>query len=115
MRYLGSRHQQTARLANLASGAVCCVKSGGRLVRPHSHALARDDGSRHKGSHLAEGEVDVPRFLRQAACLNNAQVAELATLALTLEAAMSYPVDIEAAFAGGEIYLLQCRPIMTMP
>ena len=46
-------------------------------------------------------EVEVPRFLRQAACLNDEQVAELATLLLTLEAAMNCPVDIEGAFAGG--------------
>lgn len=59
-------------------------------------------------------EVAVPRFLRQAACLNAAQVAELATLALTLEAAMGRPVDVEVAFAGGELYLLQCRPITTL-
>ena len=59
-------------------------------------------------------EVEVPRFLRQAACLNDEHVAELATLVLTLEAAMGYPVDIEVAFAGRELYLLQCRPITTL-
>ena len=59
-------------------------------------------------------EVDVPRFLRQAACLDDAQVVELAQLALTLQATMGHPVDVEAAFAGGELYLLQCRPITTL-
>ncbi len=59
-------------------------------------------------------EVDVPRFLRQEACLNDEQVVEMAKLALTLEATMEYPVDVEGAYAGGELYLLQCRPITTL-
>ncbi len=59
-------------------------------------------------------EVDVPRFLRDQVCLNDEQVIEMAQLALTLEATMSYPVDIECAYAGGELYLLQCRPITTL-
>ncbi|MCB9432217.1 MAG: PEP/pyruvate-binding domain-containing protein [Ardenticatenaceae bacterium] len=60
-------------------------------------------------------EVDVPRFLRSQASLNDEQVLEMAQLALTLEQAMGYPVDIECAYAGGELYLLQCRPITTLP
>ncbi len=59
-------------------------------------------------------EVEVPRFLRQTACLNDEQAAEMAKLALTLEAAMGHPVDVEAAYAAGELYLLQCRPITTL-
>jgi pyruvate,water dikinase len=59
-------------------------------------------------------EVDVPRFLRKEACLNDQQVVELAKLARTLEGTMGYPVDVEGAYAGGELYLLQCRPITTL-
>jgi phosphoenolpyruvate synthase/pyruvate phosphate dikinase len=59
-------------------------------------------------------EVDVPRFLRDQASLNDEQVIEMAQLALTLEATMSHPVDIECAYAGGKLYLLQCRPITTL-
>jgi phosphoenolpyruvate synthase/pyruvate phosphate dikinase len=59
-------------------------------------------------------EVDVPRFLRDQASLNDEQVIEMAQLALTLETTMSYPVDIECACAGGKLYLLQCRPITTL-
>lgn len=59
-------------------------------------------------------EVDVPRFLREAACLADEQVVELAKLALTLEATLEYPVDVEGAYAGGALYLLQCRPITTL-
>jgi len=59
-------------------------------------------------------EVDVPRFLRNAISLNDEQVIEMAKLALTLETTMEYPVDVECAYAGGELYLLQCRPITTL-
>ena len=59
-------------------------------------------------------EVDVPRFLRKEASLNDEQVVEMAKLALTLEATMGHPVDVEGAFAAGVLYLLQCRPITTL-
>jgi pyruvate,water dikinase len=59
-------------------------------------------------------EVDVPRFLRKAASLNDEQVIEMAKLAQTLETTLEYPVDVECAYAGGELYLLQCRPITTL-
>ncbi len=39
---------------------------------------------------------------------------ELTQLALSLETTMGYPVDIECAYASGELYLLQCRPITTL-
>jgi pyruvate,water dikinase len=59
-------------------------------------------------------EVDVPRFLRGQASLNDEQAVEMAQLALGLEGTMGYPVDIECAYAGGKLYLLQCRPITTL-
>ena len=59
-------------------------------------------------------EVDVPRLLRKEVCLNDEQVVELAKLARTLEGTMEHPVDVEGAYAGGELYLLQCRPITTL-
>ena len=59
-------------------------------------------------------EVDVPLFLRLQESLNDEQVIEMAKLALTLEATMEHPVDVECAYAGGEIYLLQCRSITTL-
>ena len=59
-------------------------------------------------------EVDVPRFLRLEACLNEEQVVEMARLALSLEGALGWPVDVECAFAGEQLYLLQCRPITTL-
>jgi len=66
--------------------------------------------SAQSGTH----EVDVPRFLRNMASLNDEQVIEMAKLALTLETTMENSVDVECAYAGGELYLLQCRPITTL-
>jgi len=59
-------------------------------------------------------EVDVPRFLRAQASLTEEQVAEMAQLTLSLEATMGHAVDVECAYASGELYLLQCRPITTL-
>jgi phosphoenolpyruvate synthase/pyruvate phosphate dikinase len=59
-------------------------------------------------------EVPVPRLLRQRASLSGAQISELARLAIGLEEKMGQHVDIEAAYAGEELFLLQCRPITTL-
>ncbi|HZB84755.1 MAG TPA: PEP/pyruvate-binding domain-containing protein [Rubrobacteraceae bacterium] len=59
-------------------------------------------------------EVPVPRLLREKLSLSRAQVAQLARLAVDLEARMGWPVDIEAAYFGEHLYLLQCRPITTL-
>jgi len=56
-------------------------------------------------------EVPVPRALRQASALDDAQVAALAAWARSLEAYEGRPVDLECAYAAGRPYLLQCRPI----
>jgi pyruvate,water dikinase len=58
-------------------------------------------------------EVDVPRVLRTRPALSDKQVAELAALGCSLEQRMGYPVDIECAYQGDMLYLLQCRPITT--
>ncbi|HEU0296595.1 MAG TPA: PEP/pyruvate-binding domain-containing protein [Anaerolineales bacterium] len=59
-------------------------------------------------------EVEVPRFMRGQSSLADEQAMEIARLALTLETTMGHPVDVECAYAGGELYLLQCRPITTL-
>ena len=46
--------------------------------------------------------------------LADEQAREVARLALALEAESGGPVDIECAFAGGTLYLLQSRPITTL-
>jgi pyruvate,water dikinase len=59
-------------------------------------------------------EVDVPRIMRQQPSLSIDQVKEVARLGQWLEQVKGWPVDIEFAYAGGHLYLLQCRPITTL-
>ncbi len=59
-------------------------------------------------------EVKVPSMLRALPSLSDEETLAMAQLALDLQATMGYPVDIECAYAGGKLYLLQCRPITTL-
>jgi phosphoenolpyruvate synthase/pyruvate phosphate dikinase len=59
-------------------------------------------------------EVDVPRFLREQPSLAEEQISEIARLATSLETTLGCAVDVECAYAGGQLYLLQCRPITTL-
>ena len=56
-------------------------------------------------------EVPVEPGRRSAAALSGEQVVAVARLALALESDAGGPVDIECAYAGTELYLLQSRPI----
>ena len=58
-------------------------------------------------------EVAVPSFLRDASTLSEAMRTEVATLARGLEDELGWPVDIEFAFDGDRLQLLQCRPVTT--
>jgi pyruvate,water dikinase len=59
-------------------------------------------------------QVDVPRFLREQPSLSELQIIEMAQLAISLETTMGCAVDVECAYADGQLYLLQCRPITTL-
>jgi len=67
-------------------------------------------------AHPEEGtrEVDVPSFMRCEPTLDDAKATEIAQLACVLEEQMGWPVDIECAYCGETLYLLQCRPITTL-
>jgi phosphoenolpyruvate synthase/pyruvate phosphate dikinase len=74
-------------------------------------------GSKERMTIITPGgtrEVPVPRLLRGITTLSNNQALEVARLARTLEAEQGWPVDIECAFKGADLYLLQCRPITTL-
>jgi pyruvate,water dikinase len=79
--------------------------------------LSSDIARKDRMTVLSDGgtvEVEVPDALRLRSSLDDGQVREVARLATTLEETVGYPVDIECAFAGGTLYLLQCRPITTL-
>ena len=63
---------------------------------------------------LREGgtrEEDVPAEQTEALCLDDAQLADLGALADRCETVYGRGRDIEFAFAGGSLYLLQCRAV----
>ena len=75
---------------------------------------SRHIGAKQTMTILAPGgtaEVPVPADRRSQTSLSDAQLAEVARLVLTLEQQTGRPVDVECAYNGGELLLLQCRPI----
>lgn len=60
------------------------------------------------------GQRPMPRWLRTQPSLTPDQCLELAQLAMHLERTMGWPVDLECAYRGGLLYLLQCRPITAL-
>ena len=59
-------------------------------------------------------EVPVPLKRQRVPSIDDGQVAEVARLSMALETAMGWPVDIECAYRGRALYLLQCRPITAL-
>ncbi|HSH03109.1 MAG TPA: PEP/pyruvate-binding domain-containing protein [Anaerolineae bacterium] len=60
-------------------------------------------------------EVEVSGAEAEAPCLSDEQLAELTALLRRVEASYQFPQDIEWGFAEGALYLLQSRPITTIP
>lgn len=84
-----------------SSGALLAQRLGGK----ERMTVAGADGVQ---------TVNVPRFLQARPALNPEQLAAVAGLAMRLEDEMGWPVDVEGAFQGETLYLLQCRPISTL-
>lgn len=59
-------------------------------------------------------EADVPESLQSACSLTDAEILEIAQLAMRLEHRVGHAVDVECAIAQNTLYLLQCRPITTL-
>jgi pyruvate,water dikinase len=59
-------------------------------------------------------EVELTGDARTAPSLSAAQLAELAALANAIEQKYGFPQDIEWAIAGGDLYVLQARPITSI-
>jgi pyruvate,water dikinase len=79
--------------------------------------VARDIADKRRMTVACAGgtrEVDVPAFLRRAPSLSDDQLVATADLARAVERHAGHPVDVEAAWAGDSLHLLQCRPITTL-
>jgi phosphoenolpyruvate synthase/pyruvate phosphate dikinase len=60
-------------------------------------------------------EVGVPWLMRDKPVLDDDQAREMAELAVTLERECGWPVDLECCWFGGQLYLVQCRPVTALP
>lgn len=69
-------------------------------------AAGAEGGTREE--HLAGEDAGAP-------ALDAAQLRELAALLVRVEQSYAFPQDIEWGFAGGKLFLLQSRPITTIP
>jgi rifampicin phosphotransferase len=85
------------------SGAVRERSIGAKLRK----IVASGDG--------ATREVELTEDERTASSLADAQIEELRALVVRVERFYAFPQDIEWAFAGGALYLLQSRPITKFP
>jgi pyruvate,water dikinase len=71
----------------------------------------------HKVVPMPQGTEQVPLVGDESlsACLNDAQLSQVADLLLRVEADYRFPQDIEWGFAEGRLWLLQSRPVTTIP
>ncbi len=63
----------------------------------------------------ATAEQPVPEALRRAPVLDNAAAARLTALGVQIEQLYGQPMDIEWAWADGQFFILQARPITALP
>ena len=103
-------------LAEAAWGLGEAVVSG--RVQPDRFQLdralrrgAREAPRPEVDPHHESGEEHVPPAEQQRFCLSDTALSQLAELGRKVEAFYGEPRDVEWAYAGGEFYLLQARPI----
>ena len=98
----------------------------GGLATPDTFILDKQDrvilsstiGSKEVMTALVDGgsaEEPVPDEKRGELCLTAHEAALVASLAIQIESQEARPVDIEWAIQDGQVYLLQSRPITTLP
>jgi len=86
-------------------------KASGRVVEKKIGAKT------HKVTGTADGtkEVALSPEEASASCLTEEQVSAVAKLAVNAENHYQFPQDIEWGFAGGQLFILQSRPITAIP
>jgi phosphoenolpyruvate synthase/pyruvate phosphate dikinase len=110
-------------VVNAAWGLGESVVAG--TVTPDAIVVGRDDlairahevADKRRMTVAAPGgvhEVAVPRGLARVPAIDPAHARAAAALAIDLERETGRPVDLEVAWVGSELFLLQCRPITTL-
>ena len=82
------------------------LKIVGKSIGRKEHQIIAGDGG-------VQGIAVVPELVDRA-CLADEQVQQIATLLKRVQLHYGWPQDIEWGIAGGEIHLLQARPVTTM-
>jgi rifampicin phosphotransferase len=109
---------------NAAWGLGEAIVSG--LVNPDYYVVSKDD-PRIVDRQIACKDVEtvalpeggteerpVPADRREVSSLQDSEVLRIAEVAMRLEKAKGYPVDVEFAYAGPRLAVLQCRPVTTL-
>jgi pyruvate,water dikinase len=86
------------------------TRRDGRVKRSR---VARQDQMIVRSSRGGTVTVDLDEEAAVARVLDDSEIARLAEIGLRLEAAFGSPQDIEWAFEGEELFILQSRPITT--
>jgi pyruvate,water dikinase len=92
------------------------------LVTPDRFRLARDGSVLERAAGVKDvavrtdpaggtHQVEVPAELSRALCLDDSELAALHTLAVRCDEVFAESHDLEWAFAGGRLYLLQRRAL----
>lgn len=90
------------------------------VVGPGGQVVEYAVGDKHlmviPGARAEDGtrEVPVPRALRTVPALMTEHVSAVAAMARDLAPRLGYEADLEGAFAAGDLYLFQARPITTL-
>ncbi len=103
-------------LGELLVGGLCTPDS---YVIDKSTSAIVEDSISHQDEMLVRGPagnqtVAVPTDQQANRKLSPDQLTELATICQRIELHYGFPCDIEWAFAGGQFFILQSRPITTL-
>jgi phosphohistidine swiveling domain-containing protein len=102
----------TALVAGEADADTYKVDGDGRVVERH----IADKRIAHRRATGIEGveAYEVPLAQARAAALDDPQVGDVAALARAAQRLFGSPQDIEWAYSGGHLFLLQARPITSL-
>jgi phosphohistidine swiveling domain-containing protein len=98
-----------------ATDTFTLVRAGGAVSITDRELADKTTALRHDLDRGGTREVDVDAALREVAALGDEQLHVLATTGIAVEGHYGHPVDVEWTFAGGRLWLLQARPITTLP
>jgi pyruvate, water dikinase len=88
-------------------------KVTGEVVRERIGNKAIEYGADPTGAGMTRREASAER--QDTSCLDLDAIASLLEIARTVERHFGSPQDVEWAFAGGELFVLQSRPVTAVP